>query len=205
MKHFTHHFQNASLCLILFLGISCATTSAPQNDSLDISGFNAEVIAVIDIAEGKYMALAHALTTEEQWAWRPGEEARSVSEVLMHIAGANYVAPMMVGIMPPDGVDISMGADGFPVGLAELEKITDREEVMATLKASFSHLRNELAQIPSDRMAEPLNLFGNETTVRGFMVFLTAHMHEHLGQLIAYTRANGLVPPWNATDGGPGG
>ena len=25
----------------------------------------------------------------------------------------------------------------------------------------------------------------------------TTHLHEHLGQLIAYARSNGVVPPWS--------
>jgi uncharacterized damage-inducible protein DinB len=26
------------------------------------------------------------------------------------------------------------------------------------------------------------------------------HMHEHLGQAIAYARVNGVVPPWSAKE-----
>jgi hypothetical protein len=26
------------------------------------------------------------------------------------------------------------------------------------------------------------------------------HMHEHLGQSIAYARVNGVVPPWSAKE-----
>jgi hypothetical protein len=28
-------------------------------------------------------------------------------------------------------------------------------------------------------------------------VLTTTHLHEHLGQLIAYARSNGVVPPWS--------
>jgi hypothetical protein len=29
---------------------------------------------------------------------------------------------------------------------------------------------------------------------------LAEHCHEHLGQLIAYARMNGVTPPWSKTD-----
>jgi uncharacterized damage-inducible protein DinB len=30
---------------------------------------------------------------------------------------------------------------------------------------------------------------------------LVTHMHEHLGQSIAYARSIGVTPPWSATGG----
>jgi hypothetical protein len=35
------------------------------------------------------------------------------------------------------------------------------------------------------------------TTVRRAWVGATTHLHEHLGQLIAYARSNKIVPPWS--------
>ena len=32
---------------------------------------------------------------------------------------------------------------------------------------------------------------------RGAILMATGDMHEHLGQLIAYARANQIVPPWS--------
>jgi hypothetical protein len=34
-------------------------------------------------------------------------------------------------------------------------------------------------------------------SVRNFMVTMIAHLHEHLGQSIAYARMNGVTPPWS--------
>jgi hypothetical protein len=36
--------------------------------------------------------------------------------------------------------------------------------------------------------------------VREAMTILGNHMHEHLGQSIAYARMNGVVPPWTAAE-----
>jgi hypothetical protein len=31
---------------------------------------------------------------------------------------------------------------------------------------------------------------------RGVFIALAVHGHEHLGQMIAYARSNGIKPPW---------
>jgi hypothetical protein len=31
---------------------------------------------------------------------------------------------------------------------------------------------------------------------------MVTHMHEHLGQMIAYARMNGVTPPWSTSSGG---
>jgi hypothetical protein len=43
-------------------------------------------------------------------------------------------------------------------------------------------------------------MFGNTTTERGVYVTMLNHLHEHLGQSIAYARINGVVPPWSAKE-----
>jgi uncharacterized damage-inducible protein DinB len=40
-------------------------------------------------------------------------------------------------------------------------------------------------------------------TVRGALLLATTHMHEHLGQSIAYARTIGVVPPWSAKESAP--
>ena len=40
-------------------------------------------------------------------------------------------------------------------------------------------------------------MFGNATTHRGVLVTVLSHLHEHLGQSVAYARMNGVVPPWS--------
>ena len=40
-------------------------------------------------------------------------------------------------------------------------------------------------------------LFGRDSTNAGVALLLITHMHEHLGQSIAYARSNGVTPPWS--------
>jgi hypothetical protein len=42
-----------------------------------------------------------------------------------------------------------------------------------------------------------VKLFGQDTTKQGAVLMILLDQHEHLGQSIAYARANGVVPPWS--------
>ena len=44
-------------------------------------------------------------------------------------------------------------------------------------------------------------MFGQPSTYRRVLLLMTTHCHEHLGQQIAYARANGVVPPWSMGGG----
>ena len=42
-----------------------------------------------------------------------------------------------------------------------------------------------------------VNMFGKPATHRYVFTTMLNHLHEHLGQSIAYARMNGVVPPWS--------
>jgi uncharacterized damage-inducible protein DinB len=133
--------------------------------------------------EKKYTQLAEAFPAEK-FTWRPGEGVRSVSEVFMHIAGANYMLPRMAGVNPPAGIDRGME-----------KSVTAKADVIAQLRKSFEHVRGAAAaSAEPDKM---IKMFGREVSQRYFLTFLNHHMHEHLGQLIAYARTNNVTPPWS--------
>jgi uncharacterized damage-inducible protein DinB len=44
---------------------------------------------------------------------------------------------------------------------------------------------------------------GREMTQRQLMLIILNHMHEHLGQSIAYARSNGVTPPWSEAGEAP--
>jgi hypothetical protein len=40
-------------------------------------------------------------------------------------------------------------------------------------------------------------LFGRDATILETSLVMSGDLHEHLGQLIAYARMNGVKPPWS--------
>jgi uncharacterized damage-inducible protein DinB len=145
----------------------------------------ADVGNELTAVEKKIVALAEAIPTEK-FAWRPADGVRSVSEVYMHIAGANYMFPTMIRIKPPQGVT------------RDMEKtVTEKAPVIEHLKASFAHARKSFETVPDADLEKKVKFFGTEKTERELILILLNHAHEHLGQSIAYARMNGIAPPWS--------
>jgi hypothetical protein len=42
-----------------------------------------------------------------------------------------------------------------------------------------------------------VSFFGHDMTARAVLIALDGHVNEHLGQSIAYARANNVTPPWS--------
>lgn len=154
----------------------------PQNSAPKPTGFKAEFVISLDEVESKILELAES-TPAEKYGWRPAPGVRSISEVYMHVAGGNYFLCTFLGVNPPK-------RNG------DLEKtITKKADVIAELRRSFEHLRS--AALAANELERPVKMFGNTTSHRGVLITVLNHLHEHLGQAIAYARMNGVVPPWS--------
>ena len=57
-------------------------------------------------------------------------------------------------------------------------------------------MNQSFGQADDAELDRRLHFFGEETTVRRVYLRLLAHAHEHMGQMIAYLRFNGIAPPW---------
>jgi uncharacterized damage-inducible protein DinB len=166
--------------LATVLAASAAAAQAPQ------AGWRAEFLNSLAGAERKFVALAEA-TPWDKYAWKPAEGVRSVCEVFLHIAGANYLFAGPLGAKPPASVDVN-----------NIEKCpASRDQVVATMKASFVHLRTAVTSTPEGSADAPVEIFGMKMTRRGLLLFTAEHAGEHLGQSIAYARMNKIVPPWS--------
>lgn len=131
---------------------------------------------------------AIAATGEEAYAWRPAEGVRSTNEVLLHVAAANYLFTRMLGVQPPEG----FSPQGYETSTS------DPAEVAAAVEASFAHAREALLALDPEALDDEVEWFGGGTnTKRGVLIFMEKHASEHLGQLIAYLRTNGITPPWS--------
>ena len=46
-------------------------------------------------------------------------------------------------------------------------------------------------------LGEAVTMFGQPFTGQSGWILAVTHIHEHLGQMIAYARTNGIKPPWS--------
>jgi uncharacterized damage-inducible protein DinB len=160
------------------------TAQAPA-PAAPTSGFRAEFLGELNGLETRFMRLAEAVPAAK-YTWRPGDGVRSVSEVYMHVAAANFNLTRLIGTPPPAGFT----PRGFDTSTSDKAKVID------TLKQSFAHMRQAVLTLPDTDLEKEVKLPWGPSTSRGAMLFILRHMGEHMGQSIAYARSVGVVPPW---------
>ncbi len=130
------------------------------------------------------IALAEA-TPPDKFAWRPTAGVRSTSEVYMHIAVANFYLLSITGPRMP--ADLDMETE---------KKVTSKADVIKWLKRSLDAVKEaHLAAKPAD-LERKVRIGDRDATVDGMYLRIIVHANEHMGQLIAYARMSGVVPPW---------
>jgi uncharacterized damage-inducible protein DinB len=145
-------------------------------------GFRADLIQDVQQLEQKFTGLAAAM--EGHYDWRPAEGIRSVSEVIGHVANGNFMFTSIAGVEAETEVP-------------NFEELGP-EEAMQGLEHSFTHAAHAIETIPDDELDSTVQMFGQEATKQQVLYLMVTHMHEHLGQMIAYARSNGVTPPWSA-------
>jgi uncharacterized damage-inducible protein DinB len=164
-----------------------ASLTGPLAAQEPASGWRADFLVVMDITADKYIRLAEAIP-QEKYSWRPGDGVRSVAEVLLHVAGANYGLVGSIGGAPPAGVNMQ----GFE------RSTTDQAAIVQHVRDAFAHFRAAVIAMPESDAERMVRWFGPpQVPARSFLYFIADHNGEHLGQLIAYARTNGVVPPWS--------
>jgi hypothetical protein len=119
-----------------------------------------------------------------------------VGEVLLHVAADNYLLPDAAFGVPADASTGIKGSD-YNTALAFEKRTMSKDAVVAELEKSFAHLKKTFSGMAPDRMGEGIRLFGQPMTVQRALIVTTTHLHEHLGQMIAYARSNAVKPPWS--------
>jgi uncharacterized damage-inducible protein DinB len=178
--------KRIALFTLGLVGLAAAVPTPGASQSAP-TGVRAELLAQLDDAAGKIQQLAEAIP-QEKLVWRPGTGVRSVGEVLMHVTGANYYIPTFAGIKAP--------ADA-----PQSEAVADRAQAIQQVRRSFDHVRNVIRNMSDADLDKPTAMFGQQTTYRNVLFTTVTHAHEHLGQLIAYARSNGVTPPWSRAGG----
>ncbi len=104
----------------------------------------------------------------------------------MHIAVANFYLLSITGPKLPE--------DFKP----NLEKtVTGKAEVVGWLKRSLDAVKSAHASVTPADLPRKVQVFGRDATVDGMYLRIIVHANEHMGQLVAYARMNGIAPPWS--------
>ena len=184
--------------VILLVGLSGFDASFSFEKDFPLDRIESDVLAfedlvgTVEILHEKFRSLAVTMP-EDAYQWRPMEGVRSVSEVYRHIAADNFFVPTLMGIAAPPDTGINEDASTFR---AFQERELTRDEVIETVDASFGFLSRAMDATARD-LNRQITLGTSETTVGDVWIRAVVHLHEHLGQSIAYARTNQVIPPWS--------
>jgi uncharacterized damage-inducible protein DinB len=145
----------------------------------------------LDTLQSKFLALAEAIPAEK-YAWRPAPGVRSIGEAFMHVASEYYVfTPMAYGAARSPV--IPRGPEAFKA----FESKSTKADAVKHLKEGFAYMKQQIEGIDPAAITGPQKLFGGDRTIVETSFIMAGDLHEHLGQLIAYARMNGVTPPWS--------
>jgi uncharacterized damage-inducible protein DinB len=104
----------------------------------------------------------------------------------MHIAIANFYLLSVTGPKMP--AELNDNSE---------KSVTLKADVIAWLKRSLEAVKAAHAAATPKDMERKVKIADREATVDGMYLRIIIHANEHMGQLIAYSRMTGVVPPWS--------
>jgi uncharacterized damage-inducible protein DinB len=149
--------------------------------------FQKETSGSLGYVSGQVMQLAQAIPADK-YSYSPQAGVRSVAEVCAHIISANYFFASKLGAKIPDGVKMET-----------IEKdLKTKEAIAGELKRSYDLMINAIKNTKDTALPNKIEFpFPGEFTGMSAILIALGHSNEHLGQLIAYARMNGVTPPWS--------
>jgi uncharacterized damage-inducible protein DinB len=137
-------------------------------------------------AKGAYTGIKNTLTRaaekmpEENYSFRTVPEVRTYGEMVTHIADVQF---MLCG----------MAKGEQKKGEAPAEKT--KAAASAYLKSSFDYCDSIYNSMTDAAGAAKVKMFGRDMTKLGVLNFNIGHDNEMYGNMVAYLRIKGIVPP----------
>ena len=160
-------------------GADPADHTAPSYDMKAQSLFDLQAV------QKKFVDLANAIPADKL-TWRPSADSRSFAEVFLHVAGERYGIMGLMGVEPPAGFD----------GKTFEKSTTDKTQIVEELNKSWDFAQKAINGMSNADFAKLLPKLGPQANAGDVVYILVADAHEHLGQSVAYSRENGIAPPW---------
>ena len=180
--------------VVIFICLSAlAITGSAQTSTTPVDntapGYDMKAQALVDLerVQKKFVDLANAVPADKL-TWRPSEDARSFAEVFLHVSGERYQILALGGATPPPDFN----------GKTFDKSTTDKARIVEELNKSWDFAQKTINAMSNADFAKLLPKLGPQANGGDVVYILVADAHEHLGQLVAYARVNGIVPPWTA-------
>jgi len=174
--------------------VSATAYAAPAPTGPTKGAFQRDLLGVYSDGEKKVLDLEEAVP-QSKFDWRPSPGVRSIAEAYLHIAFGNYaMVKFVTGKEPPAEAGWEMNPTKWD------KKSKDKAEIKKILQASFDFVHTAIAALPDADLDKTVNFFGHDLSTRAVLIILNGHLQEHLGQSVAYARANKITPPWSKAE-----
>jgi DinB family protein len=176
--------------MVMALGGAAAAQDVPNREAA--VEVRKQFVSDLDTLQSKFVALANAIPADK-YSWRPAPGVRSIGEVFMHVASEFYVyAPMAYGA---PASPVIAGHD--EAAMKTFEAMSTKADVLKHLKDGFAYTKTTIGGLDPNGIVGHKKIFGGNYTIIETSMGMAGDLHEHLGQLIAYARMNGVKPPWS--------
>ena len=166
---------------------SAQNTDATTDHTAPSYDMKAQSLLDLERVQKKFVDLANVVPADKL-TWRPSADSRSFAEVFLHVAGERYQILGLMGAAPPAGFDAKT-----------FEKLTtDKGRIVEELNRSWEFTKKTINGMSNADFAKLLPKLGPQANAGDVVYILVSDAHEHLGQLVAYAREQGIVPPWTA-------
>jgi hypothetical protein len=122
----------------------------------------------------------------DKLTWRPSPDSRSFAEVFLHVSAERYQILGLMGVAAPAGFN----------GNTFEKSTTDKARIVEELNKSWDFAQKAINDMTNADFAKLVPKLGPQANEGDVVYILVTDAHEHLGQVIAYARVNGIVPPW---------
>jgi len=142
---------------------------------------------------GQFISAAEAMP-EDKFAFAPTQGefkgVKTFAQQVKHVSAVNFaLGAVLLGEKPPAEIgNPEMGPDSLKT----------KAEIVKYMKDSFAYARKAIQGITAQNGSRTVkNPFGQgpDMTPIGIATLLSFHGMDHYGQMVAYLRMNGIVPP----------
>jgi uncharacterized damage-inducible protein DinB len=132
-----------------------------------------------------YLTKTAEQVSEENYAFKPTPDVRSLGNLIGHVADANFMF-----------CSVATGAANPMKGVSIEKTKTSKADLQKALADSFAYCDAQFAATTDAKGGtEMVDLFGNKHPRLGVLALNNAHNFEHYGNLVTYMRLKGMVPP----------
>lgn len=118
----------------------------------------------------------------DKFAFKPTEPQMTFGHLVSHVIDSNYY--------------LCAKASDIAAPKVDSPKETDKDALLAALKASFDFCTSSLAKVDDSKLGDTIQAYGGREVPRAWaLIALTNDWADHYAAAATYLRLNGLLPP----------